>query len=310
MCHGMGERCSRESLGRAFRMLLVLYLSRECSRTCRWKGVLGERLCAMMTLVPILTFDAGRPTAELKEALDRDGVLVVGNLLAKSELEAVGKEVRSLVSAAPLGDNRFDGFKTRRIFDPLARTRIFDSLVLHPVVQAVVNATLSWPYQLGMTVLSDVQPGEVAQVQHRDGAVYPLPAEFPEVMVTTIWALDEWRSDNGATMVVPGSHRDRGLRAAEPAVMPAGSALLYVGGLLHGAGANQAATPRLGLIVEHVARWLRPAECHPLSVGPTLAATLVPDLQELLGFNQTNEYFGFIAGRPPRAWLSRVAATS
>jgi len=264
----------------------------------------------MMASVPISTFDADSPTADLKETLDRDGVLVVRGLLTPSELEAVRTGVRALVSTAPLGDNRFDGFKTRRIFDPLARTRLLDSLVLHPVVQGLVKATLSWPYQLGMTVLSEVQPGEVAQVQHRDGAVYPLPAEFPEVMVNTIWALDEWRFENGATMVVPGSHHDRALRTAEPAVMPAGSALVYAGGLLHGAGANPAATPRLGLIVEHVARWLRPAECHPLSVGPDLAATLVPDLQELLGFNQTNEYFGFIAGQPPLAWLSRVATTN
>lgn len=237
-------------------------------------------------------------------------MLVVRSLLAPSDLQAVRDEVGSLATTASLGDNRFDGFKTRRIFDPLARTRILDSLVLHPVVRALVKAALSWSYQLGMTVVTEVQPGEVAQVQHRDGAAFPLPAEFPEVMVNTIWAFEEFRVDNGATMVVPGSHRDRELRLAEPAVMPAGSVLVYVGGLLHGAGANEAATPRRGLIVEHVARWLRPAECHPLSVGPALAATLAPDLQELLGFNQTNQYFGFIAGRPPRVWLTGASGAS
>jgi ectoine hydroxylase-related dioxygenase (phytanoyl-CoA dioxygenase family) len=244
----------------------------------------------------------------MKAALEQDGVLVVQALLADTEVEALRKDAGELVSAAPLGDNRFDGFKTRRIFDPLARTRGLDGLVLHPVVQALVKAALAWPYQFGMTVLTEVQPGEVAQVPHRDGGVYPLPAEFPEVMVNTIWALDDFRADNGATMVVPGSHRDRELRGAQPAIMTAGSVLIYVGGLLHFAGANQAATPRLGLIIEHVARWLRPAECHQLSVGPALAANLPPDLQELLGFNQTNKYFGFIAGKAPQAWLTQTRA--
>lgn len=256
--------------------------------------------------MPIAILDPHRAVGELREALDRDGVLVLHGVLPDVRVEAIRREVGELVRDAPLGDNGFDGFKTRRIFDPLARTRILDSLVLHPVVQALAKAALAWPYQFGMTVLSEVQPGEVAQVPHRDGAVYPLPAEFPEVMVNTIWALDDFRADNGATMVVPGSHRDRKLQVAEPAIMPAGSVLIYVGSLLHYAGENRASTPRLGLIVEHVARWLRPAECHQLSVGPALAARLMPELQELVGFNQTNEYFGFIAGKAPKAWLSQM----
>ena len=59
-----------------------------------------------------------------------------------------------------------------------------------------------------------------------------------------------------------------------------------------------------GSIIEHVARWLRPAECHPLAVGAELAARLPLEMQELLGFNQTSEYFGFIAGASPADWLA------
>ena len=71
-------------------------------------------------------------------------------------------------------------------------------------------------------------------------------------------------------------------------------------------GANVSDGSRLSFITEHVARWLRPAECHPVSVGPTLAASLPTELQELLGFNQTSEYFGFIAGRSPSEWLKSL----
>jgi len=54
--------------------------------------------------------------------------------------------------------------------------------------------------------------------------------------------------------------------------MSPGSVLVYSGRLLHKAGPNSSAVPRLGLIVEHVVRWLRPADCHPLAVGSALAS--------------------------------------
>ena len=87
-----------------------------------------------------------------------------------------------------------------------------------------------------MTVLSEVQPGEAAQKLHRDAGVYPLPADFPEVMVNTIWALDAFTPANGATVIVAGSHRDPSARDQEPVVMSPGSVLVYSGRLLHKAG--------------------------------------------------------------------------
>lgn len=252
----------------------------------------------------ISSFAAGAPVADLNETFSRDGAFVLSDVLSGDHLGILREAIRPLITNAALGTNSFDGFKTRRVFDPLARTRALDELVLNPVVQRAVQDALPSSYQLGMTVLSQVQPGEAAQKLHRDAGVYPLPADFPEVMVNTIWALDAFTPDNGATVIVAGSHRDRSARDQEPVVMSAGSVLVYSGRLLHKAGANSSAAPRLGLIIEHVVRWLRPAECHPLALGPSLAVTLPAQLQELLGFNQTSDFFGFIAGQSPSDWLA------
>jgi ectoine hydroxylase-related dioxygenase (phytanoyl-CoA dioxygenase family) len=258
--------------------------------------------------VDISSFAPGASPGELREAFSRDGAFVLRDVLDGVRLAAVREALRPLVQDAALGANSFDGFRTRRIFDPLARTRVLDDLVLSPAVHRAVQDLLPDGYQLGMTVLSEVQPGEVAQKFHRDAAVYPLPADFPEVMVSTIWALDAFTPANGATVIAAGSHRDASAREQEPVVMNPGSVLVYSGRLLHKAGANTSAAPRLGLIVEHVVRWLRPAECHPVAVGPALAARLPAALQELLGFNQAGDFFGFIAGQPPRDWLASSAA--
>lgn len=252
----------------------------------------------------IPTFSARAPAESLVGALVDQGAIVIEGVIDEPTVSMVRAGCRELLDTADFGDNDFDGYRTRRVFDPLRRTRLLDSLVLHPVVHAVVRGALGWPYQFGMTILSQVCPDERAQRPHRDAAVYPLPRDFPDVMVNTIWALDDFTPENGATLIAPGSHRDRTQNELIPAAMDGGSVMIYSGGLLHGAGANLTETSRLGLIVEHVARWLRPAECHPLAVGVDIISTLPPELQELLGFNQTSEYFGFINGKPPADWLN------
>lgn len=252
---------------------------------------------------------AGVKVDALLEVLADQGIVVLEGVLDGYSLRRVRHECERVLEPAPLGDNQFDGYRTRRVFDPLRRTRILDDLVLHPTIHAAVSGALSWPYQFGMTILSQIGPGESPQRAHRDAAVYPLPKDFPEVMVNTIWALDDFTPENGATVVAPGSHKNSEMRDLVPATMSAGSVMIYFGRLLHGAGGNTTSdTTRLGLIVEHVARWLRPAECHPLAVGTDVAASVPKDLQELLGFNQTNEFFGFINGKPPAHWLERPPA--
>ncbi|MHB8450530.1 MAG: phytanoyl-CoA dioxygenase family protein, partial [Mycobacteriales bacterium] len=159
------------------------------------------------------------------------------------------------------------------------------------------------------TVLRDVGPGEVAQRLHRDAAVYPLPADFGPVMVSAIWAIDDFTTNNGATVLAPDSHGSTDHAssfdpaALTPAVTAAGSLLIYDGRLVHGAGPNHSSAGRLGLIIEHVARWLRPNENHTLAIQPQLATTLKPELQALLGYNQHSTFLGFVAGRPPLDWL-------
>lgn len=241
---------------------------------------------------------------EIAASLEEFGFVVVEHVLGEVELNELRQRLAPLLEAAALGDNEFDGFLTRRVFDPLAQTRCLDAVVTHPLVQDVVIRSLPWTYQFGMTILADVQPGQKAQRPHRDASVYPLPPSFPEVMTNTIWALDDFTATNGATLVAPGSHRDESA-ALTPVEMPAGSVVIYSGRLLHGAGANTSDRSRLGLIIEHVARWLRPGDCHPMTVGSRQAASLSTELQELLGFNQHGDYLGFIGGLPPATWLSR-----
>ena len=119
-----------------------------------------------------------------------------------------------------------------------------------------------------------------------------------------MWALDDFTEENGATLVVPASHRTAPTErpddaSAVPATMPAGSVMFYVGTVWHGGGANHTGERRLGVILEYVASWLRAQETHLLVVPTDLARTLPRRLQELLGYNIFPPFLGYVDGRHP-----------
>jgi ectoine hydroxylase-related dioxygenase (phytanoyl-CoA dioxygenase family) len=86
--------------------------------------------------------------------------------------------------------------------------------------------------------------------------------------------------------------------------MTPGTVLFYLGGLWHGGGANRTAQPRLGVILEYAAGWLRPQENHCLAVPRAIARDLPARLQELLGYGIYPPFVGYVDGSHPRKVLS------
>jgi ectoine hydroxylase-related dioxygenase (phytanoyl-CoA dioxygenase family) len=122
-----------------------------------------------------------------------------------------------------------------------------------------------------------------------------------------MWALDDFTEENGATNVVPGSHKWAGERpgtdaAIMRATMPAGSVMFFVGSVYHGGGANRTDRRRLGVILEYCAGFVRPQENHVLGVPKEIVRDLDPKLQELLGYNVVG-LLGNVDGRHPRKYI-------
>jgi ectoine hydroxylase-related dioxygenase (phytanoyl-CoA dioxygenase family) len=261
-------------------------------------STVAEETMAIFTEVPTV--------AELVTALEADGYAVVRGMLTRAEVDAARAELTPVLAATPLGRNDFEGFRTRRVYALFAKVRAFDALAVHPLLLGVLDQILGH-YQLSAPVAIDIGPGETAQVLHHDDAIYPLTHPHREVVVNSIWALDDFTADNGATRLIPGSHRSLGPDApAGPifvAEMPAGSMMLYVGSLWHGGGGNVTDRPRLGVLLEYVASWLRPQENHLLAVPHEIARDLPERLQELLGYNIYPPFLGYVDGRHPRRVL-------
>ncbi len=245
-------------------------------------------------------------------ALDRDGVAVVDDVLDPAALDTVRMGLAPVVESTPLGRNDFEGFSTRRAFSLLAKTRAADVLVLHPLVRGVVDALVGH-HQMSVTLAIAIGPGETPQGLHTDDTIYPLPRPHDEVMVSCMWAIDPFTEANGATRMVPGSHRwgndefptDR--ETGVPAEMSAGSVLVWRGSTWHQGGANTTDQPRLGVNFEYIASWLRPQENHLVAVPTERARELPPEVAELLGYNVRPPFHGYVDGRHPRKYVDGVA---
>lgn len=242
--------------------------------------------------VPVL--DRTAPADEVAEAVLGAGCAIVERLVGDDLLDAFEAEIRPWLERTPTGPDDFAGRRTRRTGSLIARAPSFRPLATHPTVLGCLDRVLgdhATGYQLHLTQVIDIAPGEPAQIVHRDQWAFdffPFPAGF-EVECHTMWALTEFTEANGATRVIPGSHRweDRlrpSVDQTVPAEMPRGSVMLYLGSLYHGAGANTSSAHRAGINVGYTLSWLRQEENQYLACPLEVARTLDDDLLRLMGY--------------------------
>ena len=271
-------------------------------------------------------------------ALERDGVVIVEDLLSSDVVDRVNEEVEATLEAVDPADPLFDpimqafhGPFTKQVAGVAAISRTFAlDVMCHPLLLALCDRILlpsCARYQLNLGHLLQRGPGADDQLLHRDEAVWSdVPKPAPELQLASVIAFVDFTRENGATRVVPGSHRwpDRLLSPAEQigqpqpapeqiayAEMPAGSAVVYTGGTIHGGGGNTTDIPRRGAHLSYCLGWLRTEENNYLAVPPALAATLPRQAQEVLGYAVHNSiprgggYLGMLRMQDPVELLAR-----
>jgi hypothetical protein len=235
-------------------------------------------------------------------ALDRDGYVIWENLLTPEQCSRIRDEVTPWLGHT--GRNSFEGHRTQRIYSVMSRTRICDPVVENPRVLAALDGLLMPNYLLSACQAINIRPGEAAQLAHHDDGFYPIPRPREPLAAATIWAIDDFTADNGATVLYPGSHRWGKRRPgpddeAMPVVMPAGSCVFFVGTLWHGGGANTTHADRLAVTAQYCQPWLRPMEAFTLSVSRDIAREVSDDIKRMLGYSIHPPFVGAVDGLHP-----------
>lgn len=275
--------------------------------------------------------------------IERDGAVIIEDLLSAEVAAAVNAEVEMAVHRAdPDADwfndimKGFHGPNTRAVSGVPGISPTFAvDVMCHPLLLGVCDRVLlpsCARYQLNLGQILQRGPGSPDQILHRDELVWAdVPRPAPELQLAAVIAFVDFTAENGATRIVPGSHRwaDRDLVPIEQmlrpppepgaiaqAVMPAGSAVVYLGGTIHGAGANVTTdTERRGAHLSYCVGWLRTEENNYLSIPPRVASRLPRQAQEVIGYAihdgipRGGGYLGMVAGQDPVELLSRGEMT-
>lgn len=246
------------------------------------------------------------PASDLR-ALERDGFLLLPDLLNHHERTQLAGELEPWLVRTPRCQGDFYGWSTTRVGALLSKAPIVQHMVMNPRILAIANALLSPNcdcLQLNLTQATRIHPGERAQAPHRDEEMWPGEKNGKHWLLNVMWAVSDFTEANGATRLWPGSHRAKLDRAVNPrnavyGEMRSGSALLTLGSITHSAGANETSAPRTGVIVSYCLGWLKTYENQFLAYPREVVRCFPPELQRLIGYQMHRPNLGGWEGQDP-----------
>lgn len=269
--------------------------------------------------------------AEVLGAVNEHGFVVIENALPGAICDRLIQEMRPYIDATPHGLHGLGG--TRRVGALAARSKSSHQMIAHPAILRLAKSILGeqrlsgdavhidgregpgekgfrYPWQLHLTQIIDVGPGGGSEdlphqlKLHRANGMWlhDFQATGIDLQIEVMWALSDFTSDNGATHVVLGSHREepRGgpLGYSQPtiqATMQKGSALIWTGWSVHGAGVNHSSERRVGMNINYALGFLAQEENQLLACPPHIARDLPEQMQRLLGYRQPAGALNYVA---------------
>lgn len=232
-----------------------------------------------------------------KEALDREGYVVFRDVV---DADSLARLRVAFESACDTSDGAAKDSGTRHANDLVNHDPVFQSVYTHPRLLAAVHQILRVPFRLAQMNGREPLPGYGQQGLHADWTARARGE--PYRIVTSIWLLDDFTKDNGATRLVPGTHLllTPPLKSlADPAsrhrdqriiVAPAGSVLVFNGHLWHSGTRNTTDLRRRVLQCSFVGR----AEVRFTRVSVTDPERLSPAARYIVG----NHVGAALRGRP------------
>jgi ectoine hydroxylase-related dioxygenase (phytanoyl-CoA dioxygenase family) len=173
--------------------------------------------------------------------------------------------------------------------------QVFLDLLALPEILAVVDATVSNTAILHLQngfILPSFKPGEAPKVfQNRYHMDFPRVLNGYLMSINVMLAIDEFRPDNGATLIIPGSHQktqppdfEKAEQLMVPATCPQGSMLIFDSTLYHAAGPNTSGADRIAINHQFTRSYVKQQIDYVRALGPDVVLAQPPRTQQLLGW--------------------------
>src|ERR1700722_9995628 len=189
-----------------------------------------------------------------QERLDRDGYAPLPGMLTDEQLARARTRVAELAAAAgeAAGREVHQETGTDRLANLVNKDPLFEVCFTDPRLLACLAHVLG-DFKLSSLNSRAALPGQGLQALHTEGGPVGLG---PYQVCNSIWLLDDFTSGNGATRVVPGSHRlTVSARDVMPdtsaphpdevkLVAPAGTVVVFNSHLWHGGTLNRTGSQR------------------------------------------------------------------
>lgn len=208
-------------------------------------------------------------TAADRRQLDEQGYLILPGLMSPELLEKARRRVEELF--AQEGERAGAEFKTepgaRRLANLVNKGRIFEEVILTTEVLECMAYVLGPRFKLSSLNVRSADPySPCDQPLHADSAA--LADDHGYWVCNSVWMLDDFTPENGATRMVPGSHRwnrlpPPGMYDVHPqqelVTGTAGTVVIMNAHMWHGGTANRTAHPRRAMHVYYT-RWDKPQQ--------------------------------------------------
>lgn len=146
-------------------------------------------------------------TSEEKHQLDERGYLPLRGIMTPEQVAAICARQKELLEEEgdKAGTEVHQEKGTNRLSDLINKGTMFHIVLTQPRVLAAIAHVLEYDLKLSSLNSRNALPGQGLQGLHADWGRLDTPGVYQ--VCNSLWLLDDYTPDNGATRVVPGTHR-------------------------------------------------------------------------------------------------------
>jgi ectoine hydroxylase-related dioxygenase (phytanoyl-CoA dioxygenase family) len=239
--------------------------------------------------------------------LDEQGYTLLSGAIETGELQEL-RETLVRVAAEEIEngtDYVYENGSNQRVWTLLNKGAVFERVVQNDTILTVIGHLLGRVFLLSNVNANIAGPGGQPMFLHSDQDYVPPPFPAYALVANAIVFLDDFSAENGATRIVPGSHKllcrpdYSNLPETVPVTGPRGTVMIFHGALWHQTGPNTTASDkRHALLCYYCRPFMRQQENWFLSLDPAVRARATPRLLELLGHTIYLGGLGAVGGLP------------